>query len=68
VASDTHVVPDIEDVVERHERYWVVQKRGEAAELAKRLTHVVPKPGGRPIQRPGTSTSARRKFGMGRLG
>jgi hypothetical protein len=34
VASDSHVVPDIEDVVERHERYWIVEKRDEAAELA----------------------------------
>ena len=31
--SDAHVFPDVENVVERHERYWVVEKIGVAAEL-----------------------------------
>ena len=35
--SDDHVVHDIEDVVERTERYWVVEKNGEAGELAARV-------------------------------
>jgi hypothetical protein len=26
----SHTSPDLEEVVERHERYWVVQKKGEA--------------------------------------
>ncbi len=33
VPSDAHVFPDVEDVVERHERYWVVEKQGAAAEM-----------------------------------
>jgi hypothetical protein len=36
-ASDDHVVPEIEDVVARNDRYWIVEKRGEAAELATRV-------------------------------
>jgi hypothetical protein len=31
-----HLVPEVEDVVERHERYWVVEKIGVAGELAER--------------------------------
>lgn len=32
VAPDaSHTAPEIEDVVERHARYWVVEKRGVAA-------------------------------------
>jgi len=31
----THVVPDVEAVVERHEHFWVVEKLGEAAETAE---------------------------------
>jgi len=31
--SDAHVFPEVENVVERHERYWVVEKVGVAAEL-----------------------------------
>ncbi|MEA2246621.1 MAG: hypothetical protein QOH46_1150 [Solirubrobacteraceae bacterium] len=31
-----HELPDAEDVVERHERYVVVQKRGEAGAVAGR--------------------------------
>jgi hypothetical protein len=34
--DDAHVLTDVEDVVERHERYWVVEKTGVAAELAER--------------------------------
>lgn len=34
---DSHVFPEIEDIVERRERFWVVQKRDEAAELAARV-------------------------------
>jgi hypothetical protein len=32
--SDDHVFHEIEDVVERMERYWVVEKSGKAGELA----------------------------------
>jgi hypothetical protein len=35
--SKEHVVPDVERVVEQHERYWVVEKEGEAASVAERL-------------------------------
>ena len=34
--GDEHVLWDVEDVVERHERSWVVEKTGVAAELAER--------------------------------
>jgi hypothetical protein len=34
--DEAHVLSDVEDVVERHERYWVVEKIGVAAELAER--------------------------------
>ena len=34
--DDAHVLYDVEDVVERHERYSVVEKTGVAAELAER--------------------------------
>jgi hypothetical protein len=34
--DEAHVVPEAEDVVERHERYWVVQKFGIAGELVQR--------------------------------
>jgi hypothetical protein len=34
--GDAHVLTDVEDVVERHERYWVVEKIGVAAELVER--------------------------------
>jgi hypothetical protein len=33
-SGEGHVFPEVEDVVERHERYWVVEKQGVAAELA----------------------------------
>jgi hypothetical protein len=32
--SGEHVLPDIEVVVERTDRYWVVRKLGEAGEIA----------------------------------
>ncbi len=32
-----HVFDEIEVVVEQHERYWVVEKQGLAAELAARV-------------------------------
>ena len=35
--GDDHVVPDVERVVERHERYWVVEKLGEAADISETL-------------------------------
>ena len=35
--SDAHVVPEIEDVVVQHERYWIVEKRDRAGELATRV-------------------------------
>jgi hypothetical protein len=36
VAPDMkHVQPEVESVVERHEQYWVVEKKGEAAEVAE---------------------------------
>jgi hypothetical protein len=33
-AGDEHVFPEIEDVIARHEHYWVVEKLGEAAKVA----------------------------------
>ena len=35
VPSQEHVSPDFERVVEKRERYWVVEKVGEAAEVAE---------------------------------
>jgi hypothetical protein len=35
--GDDHVVPDVERVIERHERYWVVEKIAEAAEVSEAL-------------------------------
>ena len=34
--DDAHVVPEAESVVERHERYWVVEKIGVAGAIAER--------------------------------
>jgi hypothetical protein len=34
--EDGHVVPEAETVVERHERYWVVEKVGVAGTVAER--------------------------------
>ena len=36
-ASDYHVVDEIEDVVERQDRFWVVEKHGPAGELAEKV-------------------------------
>ena len=33
--GEAHMVQERENVVERHERYWVVQKFGLAAEVAE---------------------------------
>jgi hypothetical protein len=35
VPDTTHVVPDAERIVEKHEHFWVVEKLGEAAETAE---------------------------------
>jgi hypothetical protein len=35
--TDDHVFQQIEDVIQRNDRYWVVQKTGSAAELVKRV-------------------------------
>jgi hypothetical protein len=35
--SHDHVLPDVERVVARHERYWMVEKQREAADVAERL-------------------------------
>jgi hypothetical protein len=35
--SKEHVVPDVEAIVEQHQRYWVVEKVGEAAAVAEEL-------------------------------
>ena len=35
--AEMHVVPDVERIVEKRERYWVVEKQGEAAEVAEEL-------------------------------
>ncbi len=34
--DDRHLIPEAENVVERHERYWVVEKIGVAAAIAER--------------------------------
>ena len=33
--SDTHVAPDIEHVVRREPRYWVIEKTGVGADIAR---------------------------------
>jgi hypothetical protein len=35
--DDDHVVPEVELVVERHPRYWVVEKVGPAAAVTEHL-------------------------------
>jgi len=40
VADNSHVVADAERVVAKHERYWVVEKRVEAANLRARGSRV----------------------------
>jgi hypothetical protein len=32
-----HTAPDVETVVERHDRYWIVEKTGEAGRMATDL-------------------------------
>jgi hypothetical protein len=34
-AGDEHVWPDVEDVTDRNDRYWIVEKFGQAADLVK---------------------------------
>jgi hypothetical protein len=34
--DEAHVFPEAEDVIERHERFWVVEKIGVAARVAER--------------------------------
>jgi hypothetical protein len=43
--DDAHVVPEVENVVERHERYWVVEKVGVAAEV---VAETAQRPAGQP--------------------
>jgi hypothetical protein len=33
--GDEHVWPDVEEITARHERYWIVEKIGQAGRLAK---------------------------------
>ena len=42
--SDEHVWPDVEQVAERCERYWVVAMKDRAGELAKRANPRSPAP------------------------
>ncbi len=35
--SDEHVLPEIEQIVERNERYWVVEKLGVAGDVSEDL-------------------------------
>jgi hypothetical protein len=35
--SEEHVTFGVEQVVQRHDRYWVVEKRGAAAEVSEEL-------------------------------
>src|SRR5947209_12663045 len=35
--GDKHVWSDVEDVMERHDRYWVVEKLGEAARVSEQF-------------------------------
>jgi hypothetical protein len=37
VPSEEHVLPEIEEVVARHERFWVVEKEGPAGDLAAKV-------------------------------
>jgi hypothetical protein len=37
LADDEHVFPDVERVVERYERYWIVEKMGVAAEVTAKV-------------------------------
>jgi hypothetical protein len=44
--SDEHVWPDVERIIERLDRYWVLEKTGHAGDLAKRSD---PRSGGGPL-------------------
>ena len=35
--SDEHVVPDVERVIQRNERYWIVEKVGHAGDVSERF-------------------------------
>ena len=35
VPNEEHVSPDVERIVEKRDRYWLVEKIGEAAEIAE---------------------------------
>jgi hypothetical protein len=37
IPGEDHVVPDVERVIEQRQRYWVVEKLGEAADVARHL-------------------------------
>jgi hypothetical protein len=37
VVLPDHYTPEIESLVSRHERYWIVKKSGEAGDYAERL-------------------------------
>lgn len=37
--GDDHVVPEVERVVERNERYWIVEKVGDAGDMSTALDH-----------------------------
>jgi hypothetical protein len=45
--SEDHIFPEVERVVERHERYWVVEKLGEAADVTEALDERVQDPASR---------------------
>ena len=42
VPDERHVFADVERVVERHDRYWVVEKSGAAARSVSSATRVRP--------------------------
>ena len=44
--SDEHVWPDIEQVIDRNDRYWIVEKTGHAHYLTKRAD---PRSAGTPL-------------------
>ena len=37
--SDEHLITEVERVVKRHERYWVVEKVGVAGDVSEKLDH-----------------------------
>jgi hypothetical protein len=36
-SNDDHVIPEIEQVLEQNERFWVVEKFGQSAAVAEKL-------------------------------